>query len=27
MTLARAAIWKPYLEELLRSLPGGAEAH
>jgi homoserine O-acetyltransferase/O-succinyltransferase len=21
MTLARAAVWKPYLEELLRSLP------
>jgi homoserine O-acetyltransferase len=26
MTLARAAVWKPYLEELLRSLAGAAEA-
>jgi homoserine O-acetyltransferase len=27
MTLARATVWKPYLEELLRSLAGAAEAH
>jgi homoserine O-acetyltransferase len=25
MTLTRAAVWKPYLEELLRSLPGDVE--